>query len=121
MLRDVFSSSHYEIVSMKDMVSPTDIFFNIKVKKKKPVMLKTDIDDAGNFQTHANTDKINLRRRKVLLLHEMILCFSENNTKRNDSRSRKYEESMSATPKEHLQQVNDTQVGKAQKCHLLYS
>lgn len=82
MLRDVFSSSHYEIVSMKDMVSPTDIFFNIKVKKKKPVMLKTDIDDAGNFQTHANTDKINLRRRKVLLLHEMILCFSENNTKR---------------------------------------
>lgn len=55
-------------------------------------MLKTDIDDAGNFQTHANTDKIHLRRRKVLLLHEMILYFSENNTKRNDSRSRKYEE-----------------------------
>lgn len=28
-----------------------------KKKKKKPVMLKTDIDDSGNFQTSANTDK----------------------------------------------------------------
>lgn len=44
---------------MKNTVSPIDILFNIKVreKKKKPVMLKTDIDDSGNFQTSANTDK----------------------------------------------------------------
>lgn len=60
---------------------------------------------------------------KCYYFMKMMLCFSaiENNTKRNDSRSRKHEESMSVTPKEHLQPVNDTQVGKAQKCQLLYS
>lgn len=42
---------------MKNMVSPIDIFFQQKKKKKMPLMLKTGIDDAGSFQTHANTDK----------------------------------------------------------------
>lgn len=77
MLRVIFSSSHYGIASMKNTVSPIDIFFNTYKGKKKKSVSKPDTDDAGNFQTSANTDKINPKRRKVLLLHEndaLLFC-----------------------------------------------
>lgn len=122
----VFISSHYETASMKHLFFTYWQFLQHKTQKNV-CDVKSDTNNTEHFQKHDKTDTMKSMwdLEKCYYFRKIMICLfaTKNNEKRKDSTSRKHEESMSVTQKEHLPPAYDAQiitVGKANNCQLLY-